>query len=181
MKLTGSQPYEGVWIFIPHLLFYTTFTASLAAVCWIILARAGAMPYPALRISRSAVVWGLLGGAATTVATMAFLFVLGLGHFGWLGFDGWTIAGNVFSNFYEEFISRGFLLTGLTVLFGFWPAAVLSSLAFGFGHDQYPLTLQLFVAGVAVFWCWLARRTRSIWAPWGAHMVADIVIDLFWG
>jgi membrane protease YdiL (CAAX protease family) len=180
-KATGQQPYEGLWIFIPHLLFYTTFSAALAGVCWIVLARAGAMAYPPLRISGSVVYWALLGGAVSVLVTLAFLLAIGLGHLGWLGFDGWKIAGNVFSNFYEEFIYRGFLLAGLTVLFGFWPAAILSSLAFGFSHDQYPLALQMLVAGVGVFWCWIVRRTRSIWAAWGAHMVADIVIDVIWG
>jgi membrane protease YdiL (CAAX protease family) len=180
-NLTGSQPYEGLWVFIPHLLFYTTFTATLAGVCWIILARAGAMPWPLLRVSRSAIVWALLGGAVTVLATVAVLFASGLGDFGWRGFDGWSIAGNVFSNFYEEFINRGFMLAGLTVLFGFWPAAVVSSLIFGFGHEQYPIGLQLFVACAGVFWCWIVRRTRSIWAAWGAHMMADIVIDMIWG
>jgi len=32
---------------------------------------------------------------------------------------------------YEEFVFRGFLLAALTAVFGFWPAAILSSLAFG--------------------------------------------------
>jgi membrane protease YdiL (CAAX protease family) len=180
-NLAGPHPYEGLWIFIPHLLFYTTFTAALAGLCWMGLARKGAMDWPPMVVSKSVILWALLGGAASVLATLGFLHVLGMGQFGWLGFDGWKIAGNAFSNFYEEFIYRGFLLAGLTVLFGFWPAAVLSSLAFGFSHDQYPLAVQLFVAGVGVFWCWIVRRTRSIWAAWGAHMLADVVIDAIWG
>jgi membrane protease YdiL (CAAX protease family) len=35
--------------------------------------------------------------------------------------------------------------------------------------------------GVSVLWCWLVRRTRSLWAAWGAHMVLDVVIDAIWG
>lgn len=181
LQISGHQPYEGVWIFIPHLLFYSTFSAVVAAACWIGLARAGAMDGPPLGVSRSVVLWSLLGGAASIAATLAFLAAMGMGQLSWPGPDGWKIAGNVFSNFYEEFLYRGFLLAGLTVLVGFWPAAILSSLAFGFSHDQYPPALQLFVAGVGVFWCWLVRRTRSIWAAWGAHMVADVVIDSVWG
>ena len=41
---------------------------------------------------------------------------------------------------YEEFVFRGFLLAALTAVFGFWPAAILSSLAFG---AAYPAIDQL--------------------------------------
>jgi membrane protease YdiL (CAAX protease family) len=180
-NFAGPHPYEGVWIFIPHLLFYTTFAAVVAAISWVIAVQAGAMDYPSFRISRSVVVWALVGGAASVLASMAFLTALGFGKLTWVGLDGWKIAGNVFSNFYEEFIYRGLLLAGLTVLVGFWPAAILSGLAFGFSHDQYPLALQLMIAGVSVSWCWLVRRTRSLWAAWGAHMVVDVVLDAIWG
>lgn len=180
-RLTGSQPYEGAWIFIPHLLFYCTFTAALAGLCWIGLARAGAMDRPPLTVSKSVVFWALAGGAASVLASLVFLSAMGMGQLTWVGFDGWKIAGNVFSNFYEEFIYRGFLLAGLTILVGFWPAAILTSVAFGFSHDQYPLSLQCLIMGVSVLWCWLVRRTRSLWAAWGAHMVVDIVIDAIWG
>ena len=179
--MAGPHPYEGVWIFIPHLLFYCTFTAMLAGACWIALARAGVMDYPTLRISKSVVVWALIGGAASILASLVFLYAAGMGEPRWIGFDGWKIAGNVFSNFFEEFIYRGFLLAGLTILVGFWPAALLTSLAFGFSHDQYPLALQLFIAATSLFWCWIVRRSRSIWAAWGAHMLVDIVIDAIWG
>lgn len=180
-SIAGPHPYAGVWIVIPHLLFYCTFTAVLAGACWLALARAGAMDHSPLRISKSVVAWGLIGGAASVLASLVFLHAAGMGELRWLGFDGWKIAGNVFSNFFEEFIYRGFLLAGLTVLVGFWPAALLSSLAFGFGHDQYPLALQLFIAATSVGWCWLVRRSRSLWAAWGAHMIVDIVVDVIWG
>jgi hypothetical protein len=52
---------------------------------------------------------------------------------------------------------------------------------FGFSHEQYPLALQLFITGTSLLWCWIVRRTRSIWAAWGAHMIVDIVIDAIWG
>lgn len=180
-RITGQHPYEGVWIFIPHLLFYTTFSAVLAGLCWFGLARAGAMDRPPMAVSRSVVLWALAGGAASVLASLVFLSVMGMGQLTWVGFDGWKIAGNVFSNFYEEVIYRGFLLAGLTVLVGFWPAAILTSVAFGFSHDQYPLALQCLIMGVSVMWCWLVRRTRSLWAAWGAHMVVDIVVDAIWG
>ena len=179
--IAGPHPYEGLWILIPHLLFYTTFTAALAGLCWAGLARKGVMDGPPLAISKPVLVWALLGGAASVLASLAFLSASDMGQLTWVGFDGWKIAGNAFSNFYEELIYRGFLLAGLTALVGFWPAAVLTSIAFGLSHDQYPLALQGLIMGVSVLWCWLVRRTRSLWAAWGAHMVLDVVIDAIWG
>lgn len=179
--LAGPHAYEGVWIFIPHLLFYCTFSAAVAGACWFALAKSGAMDFQVLRVSRAAVAWGLIGGVASVIASAAFLHAFELGEPAWRGFDGWKIAGNVFSNFYEEFIYRGFLLAATTLLVGFWPAAILTSLAFGFSHDQYPLALQLFIACTGVFWCWIVRRSRSLWAAWGAHMIVDVVIDALWG
>jgi membrane protease YdiL (CAAX protease family) len=180
-SLTGARPYEGIWIFVPHLLFYCTLTAALAAICWTILTRMNLMPHPGLGVSRPAVDWAIVGGLVGVLASLLFLWTAGLGHLGWVGFDGWKIAGNLFSNFYEEFIYRGFLLAALTALVRFWPAAVLSSMAFALGHDQYPLSLQAFIAVVSMGWCWMVRRTGSIWSAWGAHMVMDIMIDAIWG
>ena len=179
--IAGPHPYEAAWVFIPHLLFYSTFAALLAGVCWIALARADAMEAPPLTVSKPVVIWALAGGMVSVLASLVFLSFAGMGRLGWIGFDGWTIAGNLFSNFFEEFIYRGFLLCGLTILIGFWPAALLTSLAFGISHEQYPLALQLFITGTSVFWCWIVRESRSLWAAWGAHMIVDVVIDATWG
>ncbi len=178
---TGNQPYEGVWIFIPHLLFYTTFSAILAGACWFGLTRAGHLPRPPFAISKSVLTWAAMGGVVSIAATLGFLHFVDMGGPKWVGLDGWKIAGNAFSNAYEELIYRGFLLAGLTVLIGFWPAAIVSSIVFGLTHDQYPLSLQVLIMGVSVGWCWLVRRTKSLWAAWGAHMLVDIVVDAVWG
>lgn len=180
-SLTGATPYEGIWIFIPHLLYYCTLTAALAAVCWATLARMNLMAAPGLGVSRAVAAWALVGGLVGVLASLLFLWGAGLGRLTWVGFDAWKIAGNLFSNFYEEFIYRGFLLVALTGVIRFWPAAVVSSLAFALGHDQYPLSLQLFIMVVSIGWCWMVRRTGSIWSAWGAHMVVDVVIDAIWG
>jgi membrane protease YdiL (CAAX protease family) len=173
----GDPAYRGVGIFIPHLLLYSTFTAACCALVWWLLVRARLLPPPQLALTSRAALWGLIGGAVSIAVSLLFLPIAHLGELRWIGFDGWSIADNLFSNFYEEFIFRGLLLVGLTAVVGFWPAAVLSSIAFGAVHTQYPLPLRAYIAVVGVFWCWLARHARSLWAPWGAHMLTDLIVD----
>lgn len=174
----GHPAYRGVGMLLPHLLLYSTLTAACCALAWWLLARARMLPPAQFALTPKVVAWGLAGGAVTVAFS---LVVLPLTHFGalhWVGFNGWSIAGNLFSNFFEEFIFRGFMLVALTALVGFWPAAALSSLAFGFTHTQYPLILQFYVAAIGFFWAWIARKARSLWAPYMAHMIADVVIDM---
>lgn len=173
----GDPAYKGVGILIPHLLLYSTLGAAFCALAWWLLVRARLLPPPQLALTSRAALWGLVGGAVSVAISLLFLPLAHLGQLHWIGFDGWSIAGNLFSNFYEEFIFRGLLLVGLTAVVGFWPAAVISSIAFGAVHTQYPLTLRVYIAVVAVFWCWLARHARSLWAPWGAHMLTDLIVD----
>lgn len=176
----GPHPYEGLWIFIPHLLFYSTFTAAIAGLCWFGLARADAISGEWFRPTRSAALWGCLGGVISAAICVAFLHFAGMGEPS-LGMpNGWEFAGNVFSNFYEELIYRGFLLAGLTVLIGFWPAAILTSITFGLTHEQYPPMFQALIAFTSLGWCWIVRRSKSLWAAWGAHMLLDNIVDLIW-
>lgn len=177
----GPHPYEGLWAFIPHLLFYSTVTAALAGVCWFGLTRAGAITGEWIKPTRAAVIWGAGGGLVSAVVSIAFLLFAGMGEPNWGGVDAWETAGNVFSNFWEELIYRGFLLASLTVLIGFWPAAVLTSITFGLTHEQYPLAFQGLIAVTSFGWCWLVRRSRSMWAAWGAHMILDVIVDAIWG
>lgn len=173
----GDPAYRGAGILIPHLLFYSTLTAVCCAVAWLLLVRAKWLEPPKFALSGKALVWALIGGVVSIAASLLAVQLTHLAHIRWIGIDGWGVAGNLFSNFYEEFIFRGFMLAGLTALFGFWPAAVLSSVAFGAQHTQYPLVFRFVIAALGVFWCWLLRRARSLWAPYGAHMLLDLVAD----
>ncbi|GAA0624109.1 hypothetical protein GCM10009422_20480 [Brevundimonas kwangchunensis] len=177
----GPKPYEGLWLFLPHLLLYTTFTAAVAGGCWFALVKTGDVPGDWFRPTRAAALWGVIGGVLSTAACMAFLHFAGMGAPAWNGFNGWEIAGNTFSNFYEELIYRGFLLAALTVVIGFWPAAIVTSITFGLTHDQYPYALQGLIAVTSVGWCWIVRRSKSLWAAWIAHMILDVAISAAWG
>lgn len=170
--------YEGWGILVPHVLLYTTVMAALAAAFWYAFARAGWLPDPPLGNLRRALVPGLVAGIVAllvSIATAFLFFPPGMVH--WIDPDPWKIAGNIFSNFYEEFVWRGFLLFGLRKLIGFWPAAVVSAASWAVFHTQYPLSGQLLIFAVGVGFAWLVRKTNSLWAPYVAHEVLDIVGD----
>lgn len=173
----GNPKYEGLWVLIPHMFLYTTLTSLACAVVWILLMRLGWLPPEDFGLNANVLMLGLLGGA------LALALLLGL--FQWTAPDAihwippkpWAIAGNVFSNFYEEFIYRGFLLVALAEVVGFWPAAVATSVLFGAMHTQYPPELQAVIAISGLIWCIVKRAARSLWAPYVSHMSLDIVGD----
>lgn len=176
----GHPEYEGFkGIFLPHLLLYSTLTALTAAIIWRVLVGQRLLPPPLLgSFSHRQFALGVLGGLVALAATLLFAYlVLPSGSVRWIDPVGWKIAGNVFSNFYEEFLYRGFFLVALTAALGFWPAAVISSALWAYTHNQYPLSLQVLIAVTGIYWCWLARKARSLWTPYTSHMVLDAIAD----
>lgn len=173
----GNPPYEGVWIFIPHVFLYTTLCALVCALAWIVLANMKWLPPIPLGRGRGTIFWGVAGALIVIAAMLAFIACTHMGKIGYVPPKSWSIAGNLFSNFYEEFIYRGFLLTALAAVFGFWPGAILSSAIFGLSHPQYPLELQAAIATLSIPWAWIRRRTGTLWAPWISHMLMDVVLD----
>jgi membrane protease YdiL (CAAX protease family) len=178
LRAAGFPAYSGVWKFLPHLLLYSTLPALAAGVAWIALARAGVIDAPALGKGQRPIGKVMIGAFGAIALVLGVLVATGQGSaIRWIGPDPWSIAGNVFSNFYEEFIFRGFLLTALAATIGFLPAAVLTSALWAAMHTQYPLSLQVAVFATGVLLCWVVRSARTMWAPWGAHMIMDVVLD----
>ena len=176
----GLPTYEGIWILIPHALLYSTLSALAALAVWLWLARARWMRPPSLAFNRGVVVWGFLGGFVVIAITVAALYALDYGGaFHAPRVDPWLMAGNAFSNFFEELIFRGFLLAAVAAALGFWPAAILSSIAFGAVHTQYPFELQALVGLAGFIWCLVAARANSLLAPYIAHMTLDWLVDPF--
>lgn len=174
----NNPPYEGPWILIPHLFLYATLQALFCFAAWSVLARLQWMP--ALRFSPrlSTIGWGLSAGLLSIALLVAFFFATGqAGAFHAPRVNPWIATANIVSNFYEEYVFRGFILAALTAALGFWPAAILSSLAFGATHSQYPLSLQALIAAIAVLWAWAAKHGRGLLAPYTAHMTLDWLID----
>lgn len=84
--------------------------------------------------------------------------------------------------FFEEFAVRGYSQFTLTQGIGFWPAAVVLSIAFGAMHfpQEYALgNLESAIAGalgvffIALFWCLTLRRTGALWFSVGMHAAWD--------
>ena len=176
----GAPAYEGVWIFIPHALLYSTLSALTALALWLWLARARWVRPLSLAFNGGVAAWGVLGGLVVIAITVVALYALGYGDlFHAPRVDPWLMAGNAFSNFFEELIFRGFLLTALGAALGFWPAAILSSVAFGAVHTQFPFELQVLVGVAGFVWCLVAARAKSLLAPYISHMTLDWLIDPF--
>jgi len=176
----GKPAYEGVWILIPHLFLYSTLTAAVALVAWLVFSRMGwiARPWFAglnLRTAAAAVVVGL-ALAAVSLGYLKFAMPQAVHGF---EFDPWVAFANLFSNSFEEIIFRGFLLAALAAIFGFWPGAILSSIAFAAVHAQYPLELQVIVGAGGLAWCWLVSISKSLWAPIVSHTLLDLAVDPF--
>ncbi|HET7064755.1 MAG TPA: CPBP family intramembrane glutamic endopeptidase [Rudaea sp.] len=178
LRAAGFPAYAGLWKFLPHLLLYSTLTALAAGVAWIAFARAGVIDGPPLGKGNRPLGKLLIVGFGVIPLVLGVLMATGQGSMiRWIDPDPWSIAGNVFSNFYEEFIFRGFLLSALAAVIGFLPAAAVTSALWAVTHTQYPLSLQVTIFGVGFVLAWLAQSARTIWAPYGAHMIMDVVLD----
>lgn len=76
----------------------------------------------------------------------------------------------------EEFHYRGYGLFTLAKGVGFWPAAIVSSAAFGYSHlgSAGENWLGLFNAGAGgLLFCLLLRRSSDLWMPIGFHASWD--------
>lgn len=76
----------------------------------------------------------------------------------------------------EEFLFRGYSLFTLTQGIGFWPAAVVLSIAFGAIHIQNSgeAWIGVVAAGtIGFFFCLTLRRTGDLWFALGFHAAWD--------
>lgn len=78
--------------------------------------------------------------------------------------------------FFEEFLFRGYLLFTLGQGIGFWPAAVVLSIAFGaihLGNSGESWVGVAAVVFIGLFWCLTLRRTGNLWFAVGLHAAWD--------
>lgn len=179
LNALGNPPYQGfVGVFVPHLLLYSTCMAAVSALLWWAFVRAGLLDAPKFGNVRLSLALGVAGGLAALALTLiAVAATMPAGSIHWIAPDAWKIAGNIFSNFFEEFVFRGFILFALRRIAGFWAAAIVSSAMWALLHTQFPLIIQGSIFVIGIGFCCLARRAGSLWAPYFAHDVLDLLGD----
>jgi membrane protease YdiL (CAAX protease family) len=77
---------------------------------------------------------------------------------------------------FEEFLNRGYLQYTLASGIGFWPAALVMSFLFGFGHYFNANETLVGSVGAGLFgllFCLFLRRTGNLWIPVGFHAAWD--------
>ena len=79
----------------------------------------------------------------------------------------------------EEVSIRGFLLSGLELRLGFWPAAVISSLVWAALHGVGGVLIPFVAEGIVL--CWICRRTGSVRTGIALHGAQNIVASLYSG
>jgi CAAX prenyl protease-like protein len=184
--------FRGPWVTVEHALLYTTVSALLCWVAWWAFFRIGWMPAPASVFrgpARKALVWGsLLGVAVFLVDLVALLALHAAGvmpgpPLAWHPMTVWSFLGNLLSNFYEEWIFRGFLfVVAIRVTSSRVAAAILTSALFAGVHTQYPWALRVLIFVSTLAACWVLLKLRSLWPAWIGHQVVDLLGDsVFFG
>ena len=124
--------------------------------------------------------WGLLWGIVCISGLVGLMWRAGLltyggqglhGRAAWLYGIGWAAACGL-TGLYEESLLRGYLQSRLARAFGFWPAAVVLSAAFGLWHltNDAESALGLLVAAAGGFiFCISLWYTGSLWWAIGFH------------
>ncbi len=147
---------------------------------------------PWRRMFRSRFWSGSAIGFAAVSALLLLLRILGVFDFGGFALHGAQTLeyglgfGVIFAliGLEEEFRYRGYGLFTLATGIGFWPAAVVSSAVFGYGHagNVGENWLGLVNAGLGgLLFCLLLRRTGDLWVAIGFHAGWDWAQSYFFG
>jgi membrane protease YdiL (CAAX protease family) len=173
----------GPHLFLQHLLSFSLPTAAICLSTWWALARAGLLLPPSPWLGAGArpgraLAWGALVGGGLSLLAVAV--GVAAGQRVRLHPDGWQMAGNLFSNYYEELTYRGLLLQAAWTATGSRVGAVVIAAGiFGWSHGHgSQAVMRMAAAAVAgLVFGLLAMRTRSLGAAWSAHQVSDMILD----
>ena len=84
----------------------------------------------------------------------------------------------------EEMLFRGYLQTALTRLIGFWPAALILSIAFGLVHltnwETVPLSI-IAAAAIGMILALCLRLSGSLWWGIGYHLAWNLAQSFLYG
>lgn len=166
----------GPKLLMRHIFVFGTSNFLFCLACLKALERLKIFGRVSCSVTKTAAAQGALAASALLAFAVSQWLFYGLDF--QFEVNSWSIAGNVFSNFYEEIIFRAFMIPLFFYLFGsIWPSLVFSSLLFAMVHAQYPpfLKLTVFAGGFAFGLSYV--RTGNVFAPWLAHQLADTVAD----
>lgn len=135
---------------------------------------------------------GSLAGFASISGCLLGIFALHGFHLSGLAIHGSTIISATSSwgltfvlvGLAEEFSFRGYLQYTLTTGMGFWPAAIVMSVAFGMAHANNPGESKFGLFSVVLFgllFCLFLSRTGNLWWAVGFHAGWDWGQTFFYG
>jgi len=163
--------------FVRHVVSQSLPVDLTLFVLFLIYYKFNIIPAPHFRakasvIFREGFLWGLL----ICIPTIPIALQLGF-HLGFA--PNWqSIAGNIISNFYEEFSYRFVLFSVAAYAFNnIWAGAIISALMFAVVHTQYPLTLQIVTGLAGLFFSIAYLRSGSLFAALVGHELADAILD----
>jgi membrane protease YdiL (CAAX protease family) len=141
-------------------------------------------------IARLCVGW--IGGLGCLSLVVGVLYGAGFLSFDGLALHGWSIPGFGLAWLLvfllvacsEELMFRGYLQASLARGLGFWPAGILVSALFAAGHIPNAGETAVGVIGVmarALVYCFLLRRTGSLWVGIGFHGAWDWAQSYLYG
>lgn len=146
--------------------------------------RVGAYGLPASEMFGRKFWLGILFGLVEIFALIGLISAFGGYSFGALALTGsvifqWGLFHLILFTFvglFEEFLFRGYMQYTLADGIGFWPAALLLSVAFGAVHLGNPGEGPVGAAGVvivALLFCFSLKRTGNLWYAVGLHASFD--------
>jgi uncharacterized protein len=135
---------------------------------------------------------GVFAGAGLMTLLLAILALLGVFSFGSPSLPpiqavthglGYIVAFTLTAIAEEGFV-RGYALVQLSRAISFWPAAIVTSLAFAALHLTHATEtpIALFQAGlIALVWAYSFRRSGGLWFAWGFHAAWDFTQTFLFG
>ena len=166
----------GIWKVIPHgdLLHSLLLLVTPWITVWLTREKPNVYGYHGRRFLLD-FGWGMVAGGCWRLGSL----LLNMALLGWSmdSFGAWLSA-LVWVPFLEETFFRGYLCRSLASFVGVWPGIIIQAILFALqpyhlGQGWIGL-LSVFVFGILAGW--LMHRRDSIWAAWGAHAFANVIL-----
>jgi membrane protease YdiL (CAAX protease family) len=186
----GVEPWQQLAIEIFLFIVVVFFTWVMSRLEW---RRMGTYGLPLNRsLLKSFVIGWIFWGFLPLTVLLLVMRSLGVFYFGSIALHGAEIlrfalvwgAVFLFVALFEEYFTRGYMLYTLADGIGFWPAAILLALVFGYEHMGNPGETRIGIVDVCLFAIFSAatlRLTGNLWLAVGAHAGWDWGESFFYG